>query len=57
MNFQSVYIGQSVVEPGVGSGGYQNAEALPSSELLKEIEFVDASIGDIVGALKKRGHL
>lgn len=55
MNFQSVYIGQSVVEAGVGSGGYRNAEALPSLELLKEIEFVDASIGDIVGALKKAG--
>jgi hypothetical protein len=55
MNFQSVYIGQSVAEPGVGNGGYQNAEALPSPELLKEIEFVDASIGDIVGALKSAG--
>jgi hypothetical protein len=55
MNFQSVYIGQSVVEPGVGTGGYLNAEALPSAELLKEIEFVDASIGDIVGALKNAG--
>jgi hypothetical protein len=55
MNFQAVYIGQSVAEPGVGSGGYQNAAALPSQELLQEIEFVDASIGDIVGALKKAG--
>jgi Type I phosphodiesterase / nucleotide pyrophosphatase len=55
MNFQAVYIGQSVVEPGVGTGGYQNAAALPSSELLQEIEFVDASIGDIVGALKNAG--
>ena len=55
MNFQSVYIGQSVSEPGVGSGGYQNAAALPSPELLQEIEFVDASIGEIVGALKKSG--
>ncbi len=36
-------------------GGYQNAAALPSAELLKEIEFVDASIGDIVNALKDRG--
>jgi hypothetical protein len=52
MNFQAVYIGQSVVEPGVDQGGYQNAAALPSSELLQEIEFVDASIGDIVSALK-----
>jgi Type I phosphodiesterase / nucleotide pyrophosphatase len=55
MNFQSVYIGQSVAEPGVGNGGYQNAAGLPSPELLKEIEFVDASIGDIVGALKSAG--
>jgi hypothetical protein len=55
MNFQAVYIGQSVVEPGVDAGGYQNAAALPSSELLQEIEFVDASIGDIVGALKNAG--
>jgi hypothetical protein len=56
MNFQSVYIGQSVAEPlvngGYQTGGYQNAAALPSPELLQEIEFVDASIGDIVGALQ-----
>jgi len=55
MNFQSVYIGQSVVEMGVGTGGYKNAAALPSAKLLQEIEFVDASIGDIVGALKSAG--
>ena len=55
MNFQAVYTGQSVNEPGVGVGGYKNAAALPSVELLKEIEFVDASIGDIVNALKNRG--
>jgi hypothetical protein len=55
MNFQSVYIGQSVSEPGVGNGGYQNAAALPSAKLLGEIEFVDASIGDIVAALKAAG--
>ncbi len=55
MNFQAVYIGESVSEPGVGSGGYQNAAALPTSELLKEVEFVDASIGDIVHALKAAG--
>ena len=53
MNFQSVYIGQSVAEPKVATGGYRNAAALPSPELLKEIEFVDASIGAIVGALKE----
>jgi hypothetical protein len=56
MNFQSVYIGQSVREPGVAAGGYVNAAALPSAELLKEIKFVDASIGDILTALKEAGY-
>jgi len=55
MNFQSVYFGQSLYEPAVGPGGYQNASALPSAPLLQEIEFVDASIGDIVGALRHSG--
>jgi len=55
MNFQAVYIGQSVSEPGVGTGGYQNAAAWPSNELLQEIEFVDAEIGDIVRGLKHSG--
>jgi hypothetical protein len=55
MNFQAVYIGQSVSEPGVDNGGYQNAAGLPSAELLREIEFVDASIGEIIGALKQAG--
>ena len=55
MNFQSVYFGESVSEPGVAAGGYQNAAAMPSAELLNEIEFVDASIGEIVDALKDAG--
>jgi type I phosphodiesterase/nucleotide pyrophosphatase len=55
MNFQSVYTGESVDEPGAGTGGYQNAAGLPSTLLLQEIESVDASIGDIVNALKDRG--
>ncbi len=55
MNFQAVYIGQSVYEPTVGAGGYQNAEALPSTALLSAIEFVDKSIGEIVSALKTAG--
>jgi Type I phosphodiesterase / nucleotide pyrophosphatase len=55
MNFQSVYFGQSLNEPGVGVGGYQNAAAWPSTQLLNEIEFVDASIGEIVDALKNAG--
>jgi hypothetical protein len=55
MNFQSVYTGESVSEPSAGNGGYQNAAALPSAQLLHEIESVDISIGDIVNALKDRG--
>jgi hypothetical protein len=55
MNFQAVYIGESVYEPGVGTGGYKNAAAVPGDELLQEIEFVDSSIGDILSALKDAG--
>ena len=54
-NFQAVYFGQTLNEPTVGAGGYENATALPSAELLNEIEFVDASIGDIVNALRHAG--
>jgi len=52
MNFQSVYVGQSVNETGVGAGGYKDAAAVPSAELLNEIEYVDTCIGYIVAALK-----
>jgi hypothetical protein len=55
MNFQSVYIGQSVNEASVGVGGYKNAAATPSGFLLNDIKFVDASIGEIVSALKAAG--
>lgn len=55
MNFQSVYVGQSVNEAGIAAGGYKNAAALPSSELLQEIEYVDTAIGEIVSALKSNG--
>jgi hypothetical protein len=55
MNFQSVYVGQSVNETGVASGGYKNAAALPSTELFNEIEYVDTCIGVIVDALKDAG--
>lgn len=55
MNFQSVYTGQILIEAGVGTGGYQNAAALPSAELLREIEYVDTSIGELVYALKDAG--
>jgi hypothetical protein len=55
MNFQSVYVGQSVNEAGVGAGGYKNAAAVPNSFLLNEIEYVDTAIGMIVNALKTAG--
>jgi hypothetical protein len=55
MNFQSVYIGQSISEPNVAVGGYKNSAGLPSTELTRQIEFVDASIGDIINALKDAG--
>jgi predicted AlkP superfamily pyrophosphatase or phosphodiesterase len=55
MNFQSVYVGESVYEPKVGNGGYLNAAGAPGDKLLNEIEFVDASIGEIVTALKNAG--
>lgn len=55
MNFQAVYVGESVYEPGVGKGGYQNGAALPGPRLLQEIEFVDAAIGDIISALQQSG--
>ena len=52
MNFQAVYVGESVNEAGVATGGYKNAAGLPSQELLKEIEYVDTAIGDIVSSLQ-----
>jgi hypothetical protein len=55
MNFQSVYIGQSVNESTVGKGGYVSAAAAPTTFLLNEIQFVDASIGEINNALKGAG--
>jgi Type I phosphodiesterase / nucleotide pyrophosphatase len=55
MNFQSVYVGQSVNEAGVAAGGYENAAGLPSAELLKEIEYVDTAVGPIVDALQTAG--
>jgi hypothetical protein len=55
MNFQSVYVGESVNEAGVATGGYKNAAALPTPELLNEIEYVDTAIGGIVNALKAAG--
>jgi hypothetical protein len=55
MNFQSVYTGQILIEPNIGTGGYQNAAALPYPEVVSEIAYVDTSIGELVSALKHAG--
>jgi predicted AlkP superfamily pyrophosphatase or phosphodiesterase len=56
MNFQSVYIGESLSESATSVGGYLNAAGLPSAALLQQIEYVDSAIGQIVNALKKTGN-
>ena len=55
MNFQSVSVGQKLVEASIGvTGGYTDAMATPSAALLDEIRFVDAALGQMVSALKTR---
>jgi len=55
MNFQAVSVGQKLIENGV-LGGYTNAAGMPTAAMLGEIRFVDAAIGQFVGALR-RNHL
>jgi hypothetical protein len=58
MNFQAVSVGQKLIEAtasGIITGGYLDAEGTPSAALLREIEFVDASIAQMVKALKSQG--
>lgn len=60
MNFQAVSVGQKLIEKGLSpkvTGGYLDAQGTPTESLLSEIEFVDASIGEMVTALKSRGLL
>jgi Type I phosphodiesterase / nucleotide pyrophosphatase len=56
MNFQAASVGQKLIEPGVGSGGYLDASGTPSPLLLDEIKFVDNAIGEFAAELKKQ-HL
>lgn len=57
-NFQSVSVGQKLVEKSISTtGGYLDAEGTPSPSLLSEIEFIDASIGRFVQELKKQNLL
>ncbi len=56
MNFQAVSVGQKLIEKSLSlTGGYQDAQGTPTQSLLGEIEFVDASIGKMVAALKSSG--
>jgi len=56
MNFQAVSVGQKLIEKSNGvTGGYLDAAATPTSALLGEIQFVDASIGAFVSELMARG--
>jgi len=55
MNFQVVSVGQKLIEKNVATGGYQDAMGTPTTSLLNEIEFVDASIGAFVSALDSAG--
>ncbi|HLH95327.1 MAG TPA: alkaline phosphatase family protein [Xanthobacteraceae bacterium] len=60
MNFQAVSVGEKLIEKSLNpvvSGGYLDAQGTPSPALLSEIQFVDASIGRMVDALKKSGAL
>jgi len=55
MNFQVVSVGEKLIEQNVGTGGYQDAAGTPTTELLGEIQFVDAAIGEFVNELKSKG--
>jgi len=54
MNFQSVSVGQKLIENGV-NGGYLDAAATPGPSLFSEIEFVDDSIGEMTKDIRHRG--
>jgi hypothetical protein len=56
MNFQAVSVGEKLIEKKLSlTGGYLDSIGTPSPSLLSEIQFVDASIGKIISALKTAG--
>ncbi len=58
MNFQAVSVGQKLVEKALSlTGGYLDSTGTPSASLLGEIQYADASIGQMVAGLKSRGLL
>jgi len=59
MNFQAVSVGEKLIEKTTSPttvGGYADSIGTPSAALQSEIQFVDASIGEMVGALKSTGQ-
>jgi hypothetical protein len=60
MNFQTVSVGEKLIEKSLSPklyGGYLDAQGTPSQPLLKAIEYVDLSIGRMVGGLRRNGLL
>ena len=57
MNFQTVSVGQKLIEKSIGVDGAATLDndGTPSPALLNEIEFADTSIGKMVAALNQRG--
>jgi hypothetical protein len=56
MNFQAVSVGEKLIEKSVNlTGGYLDAQGTPTPALLSEFQFVDASIGMMIAALKSTG--
>ena len=56
MNFQAVSVGEKLIEKSLTptvTGGYLDAQGVPTEALLKEIEFVDFSIGEMIAQLQK----
>jgi hypothetical protein len=60
MNFQVVSVGQKLIEKTLSptvTGGYVDGDGTPTASLLSEIQFADASIGQMVSHLKSHGLL
>ncbi len=56
MNFQSVSVGQKLIEKSIATkGGYLDGIGSPSAALLSEIQYVDDSIGQMINAIKDNG--
>jgi hypothetical protein len=54
MDFQAVSVGQKLVI-GTRKGGYMDAAGTPTTDMLNEIKYVDAAIGQMVSALASAG--